>query len=389
MGHMLIQFLQLNLQHSQPATYHLTQIIHKNNIDVAFLQEPYTVRNNVAGFPKSFRIFAYGNGRKSAAVIVNNNNIDAVAVKQVSDEDASLIEFSCKCLKFYGASLYFAIDRDMGRDIGKVEEIGKLTRGNGLIISIHRNSRSNLWHYTQTNERGKNLGEYIITSDLYLMNEETGIPTFETIQGRSWIDLTLCNNRLAQKLRGWTCGENESCSDNNLIRFDIETGTTGCNTVDLSWKGYHIKTEDWEKFENKLASKLLAGFGCVNNTGGHTKCDVVLGEKVLHSTDTEKLMSKFTSITTATCDSTIKVSRPRDRDTKGKIVPWWSNELTLLRKRAIALRRRYQRTRNDDNLLQERKLRYQEGKRLFQAKLQEGKLKSWKDFCYRTAKSNP
>jgi hypothetical protein len=61
---------------------------HQNNIDVAFLQEPYTVRNNVAGFPKSFRIYAYGNGRKRAAVIVNNK-IDAVAVKQVSDEDAS------------------------------------------------------------------------------------------------------------------------------------------------------------------------------------------------------------------------------------------------------------------------------------------------------------
>jgi len=49
------------------------------------------------------------------------------------------------------------------------------------------------------------------------MNEETGIPTFETIRRRSWIDLTLCNNILAQKFRGWTCGENESCYDHNLI----------------------------------------------------------------------------------------------------------------------------------------------------------------------------
>jgi hypothetical protein len=102
--------------------------MHQNNIDVAFRQEPYTVRNNVAGFPKSFRIFAYGNGRKRGVVIVNNNKRDAVAVKQVSDEDAFIIEFSCKGLKFYGASLYFAIDRDMGRDIGKVEKIGQLTR---------------------------------------------------------------------------------------------------------------------------------------------------------------------------------------------------------------------------------------------------------------------
>ena len=142
MGHKHIKCLQLNLQHSRSATYNLTQIIIQTNIDVAFMQEPYTVLNNVAGFPKSFRIFACGNGRKRAAVIVNNNKIDAVAVKQVSDEDASLIEFSYKGLNFYGANLYFAIDWDMGRDIGKVEAIRKLTRKKGLILSMDSNSRS-------------------------------------------------------------------------------------------------------------------------------------------------------------------------------------------------------------------------------------------------------
>jgi len=100
-------------------------------------------------------------------------------------------------------------------------------------------------------------------------------------------------------------------------------------------------------------------------------------------------MSKFTSIIKATCDAAFKVSRARDRDTKGRSVPWWTSELTILRKRALALIRKYQRTRNDDNLRQERKLRYLEGKRHYQAKLQEGRLKSWKDFCSCTADSNP
>jgi SAM-dependent MidA family methyltransferase len=56
------------------------------------LQEPYTVLNNVAGFPKPFKIFAHGVGRKITAIIVSNNNIDAIAIKQVSYEDAILIE---------------------------------------------------------------------------------------------------------------------------------------------------------------------------------------------------------------------------------------------------------------------------------------------------------
>jgi hypothetical protein len=49
-----------------------------------------------------------------------------------------------------------------------------------------------LWDDTYTNQRGKTLEEFIITSNLLLMNEATGIPTFETIRGRSWSDLTLC-----------------------------------------------------------------------------------------------------------------------------------------------------------------------------------------------------
>ena len=221
------------------------------------------------------------------------------------------------------------------------------------------------------------------------MNEETDIPTFENIRGRSWIDLTLCNNTLAQKTRRWNCGGNESCSDHNLMRFDIEAVTTGSNGTIHTRKRYHIKTEDWGIFENKLVTNLLTGFGCVNIPGDHTKWDEVLGEKVKQSTDTEELLSKFTSIITATSDAAFKVSRARVGNTKGRSVPWWTSELTILRKRALALRRRYQRTRNDDNLRQGRKLRYQEEKRHYQAKLQEEKLKSWKDFCSCKAESNP
>jgi hypothetical protein len=73
------------------------------------------------------------------------------------------------------------------------------------------------------------------------MNEASGIPTFETIRGRSWIDLTLCNNILAQNTGRWTCGEEESCSDHKLILFDSEAGTSGCNAINHAGTRYKIK----------------------------------------------------------------------------------------------------------------------------------------------------
>jgi len=65
------------------------------------------------------------------------------------------------------------------------------------------------------------LEEFIITRDLLIINEND-ISTFETNRGRSWIDITLSNNVLAQKTRGWTCGKEESCADHKIIFFEIE-----------------------------------------------------------------------------------------------------------------------------------------------------------------------
>ena len=53
----------------------------------------------------------------------------------------------------------------------------------------------------------------------------------------------------------------------------------------------------------------------------------------------------------------------------------------MLRKRTNALRRRYQRTTNNEYLRQERKENYFDGRSEYEGKMQETKLKSWKTFC--------
>jgi hypothetical protein len=73
--------------------------------------------------------------------------------------------------------------------------------------------------------------------------------------------------------------------------------------------------------------------------------------------------------------------RPGKRASKERSVPWWNEELTTFCKKALAMRRRYQRTMNDADLRQERRLQYQESNRTYQAKLWEAKLKTWKEFC--------
>jgi len=115
--------LQVNLQHSRIAASNLTQVIIQYNVDIAFVQEPYTLHNNVAGFSKGFKIFAHGGGRKRAAIIINNKEVDVITIAQGSHEDAILTEIRYKRLSLYGASLYLPIDRDIVRDLDTIDNI--------------------------------------------------------------------------------------------------------------------------------------------------------------------------------------------------------------------------------------------------------------------------
>lgn len=138
----------------------------------------------MAGFPKSFKIHTHGGGRKTAAIIINNE-VDIITITQGSHKDAILTEIQHKGLSLFGASLYLPIDRDMERDLDTIENTLQYTKEEGLILAIDSNASSKLWFDKYTNARGRILEEYIITRDLHILNKETGIPSFETNSGRS------------------------------------------------------------------------------------------------------------------------------------------------------------------------------------------------------------
>jgi hypothetical protein len=60
-----------------------------------------------------------------------------------------------------------------------------------------------------------------------------------------------------------------------------------------------------------------------------------------------------------------------------------------MRKRLNALRRRHQRTRNIEDLRQQRKTQYLEGKARYAATIKKEKISSWKEYCNMTSSTNP
>ena len=71
-------------------TYHLLEI-HPNIIH-SFVQEPYEYQNRPVGIEKKCRIFTVGKGKHRAVIVIPNNNIDAMLITQIWNEDTVLLE---------------------------------------------------------------------------------------------------------------------------------------------------------------------------------------------------------------------------------------------------------------------------------------------------------
>jgi hypothetical protein len=125
-------------------------------IDIAFIQEPYIYQNQVTGISQKHTIFACRNGRKRAAILVANKQIDALLISQLSEEDIVVVEIIQGNLKFIAASIYLDIENEITMDLYKIENILKFVKGRGLLVAMDSNARSKMWHML-TNKRGRTL----------------------------------------------------------------------------------------------------------------------------------------------------------------------------------------------------------------------------------------
>jgi hypothetical protein len=132
-------------------TDNLLKII-EDSTDILCIQEPYAIRNKIVGLPKTCKIFASGEGRKRAAVVLNNKQVDTLLINQLSDEDAVVLEAKIDNTRFIIASIYLDINRAIDTDTQKIEATLAHATGVGVIIAMDSNSRSTSWHDIPTGQ---------------------------------------------------------------------------------------------------------------------------------------------------------------------------------------------------------------------------------------------
>ena len=382
-----IKFIQINLNHSRIATNNLMQIIAEEGTEVICIQEPYYLHNKIAGIPRKYKICAAGDGRHRAAIVVTNNQLDIILLRQLSDEDTVVLEVVSGKAKTIVACMYFDITRQIEDDLNKIEAIVDYAKGAGILLAIDSNSRSKTWHDTQTNNRGRILEEFLISVQLHVMNEESSLTTFINSRGSSNIDLTIINNQLLRLALNWEISDQESCSDHSIIKYTI--GQDPCSRSHEENHGvrYIVKKEDINSFQRNFYRLLEEMHNLANTEGGLDELDETLSNRVKERTETEKIIEELQEVLKAACDKSFRRRMTRKTITN-KSVPWWTDELSVMRKRTNALRRRYQRTRKQEGLREQRKTIYLAEKARYELTMKKEKIRSWKEFCNLTS-SNP
>jgi hypothetical protein len=192
-----IKCLQISLQHSRAATANLTKIAVEDEIDIIFIQEPYTIQGKISGIPIKYTTLTSGEGRARAAVVVTNKEIDAMMIRQLTDSDTVVVEIIKGNTKIIAASMYLDRENQTENDLTKMELVLQCAKNTGVLIASDTNARSSLRYDKVTNAGGRTLEEFITTKQLYILNEESHDTTFSNHLGTSNIDLTIISSSAA------------------------------------------------------------------------------------------------------------------------------------------------------------------------------------------------
>ncbi|RWS02258.1 ORF2-like protein [Dinothrombium tinctorium] len=188
-------------------------------------------------------------------------------------------------------------------------------------------------------------------------------PTYQGPRGSSFIDVTLVSENAFHLISNWEVGDFESLSDHKYVNFEIFLSQTNSN-IESTYR-YNTNKAKWEEMKSEFAELC--------QSIDHHPCD--LTSLNLY---TEQLMFSISQI----CDRHI----PRKR--KGRGNSWWTTQLTEMRKQVNRLRRRYQRTSNEE-IRQERFESFKEAKKAYQLAIKKAKEDSWIEFCSEEGESNP
>jgi hypothetical protein len=186
-----------------------------------------------------------------------------------------------------------------------------------LVVGCDSNAHHTLWGSTNVNERGELLLEYLIGTQLEIMNRGN-MPTFINAIRQEVLDLTLVTTDLQSRVEAWHVDPNASGSDHRYIMFYLYIRLG--QPIPIFYRNRH-KT-DWPTYALELEEKLT----CVPISA------------IANTMEIEERVNKVTDIMVKCFQDACPLKKVRP-DCPNK--RFWKPELSALRREFMRLDRQY------------------------------------------------
>ena len=151
-------------------------------------------------------------------------------------------------------------------------------------------------------------------------------------------------------------GDNRSgiISDHSINKYVIGPGIGQWKTDNIQNTHYITNKKSLAKFQGNVLQIVMTQLGKNHDTETE-ELDEIFSCIVTGELDIEKRIDELSEVIKLACNKSFPNHGATKKITAHKSVPWWAQEMTVLRKRTNGQRRLYQRTRINDDLREKRK----------------------------------
>ena len=352
---------QINLQHCKEASSLMSHLINKEPTTVALIQEPWVFKNYIRGLStKGGRLFCDSKCDRPRTCIVSGASVQARLLEQFTSQDITAVQTTIdmggQTRELVLGSAYLPYDASEPPPSKEVVSLIQYCSNNKLplILGCDANSHHPCWGSIDSNERGNALLEYLVTTDLTILNKGTK-PTFVVTKRQAVIDITLASSDVAPFVTEWRVSDEESLSDHRYIKFRIQSGTQ----ITPLWR--NPRATQWEAFYADL--------------------EQAHGGRLRNIWTTDDIENEVTVLQQHLKTSYENNCKERKTHT-GRGARWWYPELERMRKKCRKNIRKARRNQLDwDSVREERKI--------YKKTIRQSKRDSWHRFCNSVAGPRP
>ncbi len=343
---MKLEIIQINLAKSKVATTELM----RRDFHIALVQEPHLWRGSPTYFDRFNFAVHYSGGVGARAMILVNKKICHWPVDDLTDDDTATVAVNLDKKTIYLASIY----HDILEDVCTPGFVKLWEEGNGrhvpIIAGMDTNAHSPLWGENESNSRGEDLSDFLMTEGLHVLNRGFA-KTFQSTRASSIIDITVANEKALRALGDdWHVMDTvPSLSDHNYVRFSVG------GYVPRKEFFRNIKKADWSKF--------------------HPEVEPVSARLLDHPTKIEN----FCSSLMRSISKALEEACPRKKALKRKPNKWWTPELEEARNDLLAALKSERG--KDRRTFYVKTPEYEERYRRYRRLIRKAKRDSWRRFC--------